>query len=132
MAERLAVGECAAVGDQGARLVGYRASAAAVGAGGLSGEGLGLQFEEGGEGAFGQAAGGRGGDLFEGEEVDIQSGAGVTEGAAGNNFAPLGGGVADVVELLGGQRGSGHVESFLGLAPSDIEALTFSFYGQAL
>jgi len=68
-----------------------------------------LQFEKGSKGALGQAAGGGGGDLFEGEQVNVQSRATVPEGAAGDNFTPLGGQVADSVELLGGQSGSSHV-----------------------
>jgi hypothetical protein len=91
-----------------------------------------LQFEESSKGPIGQPAGSGASDLFEGEEVDVQPWATVAEGAARDNFAPLGGEVTDIVELLGGQSGGGHVKSLLGFAPSDDEALTLPFYGQAL
>jgi hypothetical protein len=92
-----------------------------------------LQFQESGEGALGQPAGRSGGDLFEGEEVQVQKvRATIGEGPACDNSPPLGSEVADFLELLGSQSRSGHVSSILGFASSDERALTFSCYGQAL
>jgi hypothetical protein len=61
-------------------------------------EGLGLLFQQGGEGAFGEASGRGAGELLHGLEVGVQAGALVAEGAAGDNFAPVGGEVADFLE----------------------------------
>src|SRR5437868_2872244 len=118
MADGLAISERAAVAGQGARLVADGTQLSAVGAGALRGEGLGLLLQEGGEGALGQAAGSGAGDLLQGEQINVQAGPGVPEGTAGDNFAPLGGGVADVLEFLGCQARGGHEQSCLGLAPS--------------
>jgi hypothetical protein len=106
VAEGLVIGEGAPVAaGQGAGFVGERAEVAAVGAGLLGREGLGLLLQEGGEGALGQAAGGGSGDLFEGEQIDVQARAAVPEGTPGHNFPPLGGEVADFLEFLGGLVG---------------------------
>jgi hypothetical protein len=67
----------------------------------LVAEGLGLQFQEGVERPLGEASGGGAGDLLQGVEVEVGAGAGVAEGAAGNDFAPLGGEGADVLKNLG-------------------------------
>lgn len=99
----------------------------------LRGQGLGLEFEQGRERALGQSAGSGRGDLFQGEEVQFQElRARGPQGAACDNFAPLGGEVTDVIELLGRQRGSGHVQSFPGLTASGDETLPLSLYGEAL
>jgi hypothetical protein len=65
------------------------------------GQGLGLLGQQGGEGALEQPLRGGLGGLLEGEQVGVQGGAGVAEGAPGNDFAPLGGEVTDVLEFLG-------------------------------
>ena len=127
MAQGLAVGECPAVADQGTWLVGHRAQLAAAGARVVGGEGLGLLLQEGGEGALGQAAGG-GGDLFEGEQIDIEARAVITEGAACDNLAPLCRQVADRLEFLGCESRSGHRLSCPGVTPSDVEGLSCLFY----
>ena len=65
-------------------------------------QGLGLLFEEGGEGALEQPLSGGLGGLLQGEEVGVQGRAGVAEGTAGNDFAPLVGKVTEILEVLGG------------------------------
>jgi hypothetical protein len=90
VADGLVVGDGAAAGDEGARLAADGAEVAAGGARALRGQGLGLLPQQGGEGALGQAAGGGVGDLLEGVEVDVEAGAAIAEGAAGNDFAPVG------------------------------------------
>ena len=132
MGDGFAVGEGAAVADQRAWLVGDRAQLAAGGAGVVGGEGLGLLLQEGGEGALGQAAGGGGGDLFQGEQIDVQAGAGVTEGAAGDDLAPLGRQITDILEFFGCESRSGHGLSCLGVTPSDVEGLSCPFYRKVL
>jgi hypothetical protein len=57
----------------------------------LVGEGLGLLLQQGAEGALQQPLGGGLGSLLEGEQIDVERGAGVAEGPAGKDFAPLGG-----------------------------------------
>jgi hypothetical protein len=83
-------------------LVADGAELAAVRAGLFGRQGLGLLFQEGSEGALGQTAGGSVGDLFQGEQIDVQAGASVPESTPGNNFAPLGPQVTDFLEFLGG------------------------------
>ena len=56
---------------QGAWFAVERAKATTGGARLLVTEGLGLQFQEGGEGSLGQAVGGRLGDLLHGVEVNV-------------------------------------------------------------
>ncbi len=65
-------------------------------------EGLRLLFQEGGEGAFGQASGRGTGELFHGCEVGVESRAVVAEGPSGNDFAPAGGQLTDCLEEFRG------------------------------
>ena len=67
------------------------AEGAAVRAGVLVAQGLSLLFQQGVQRAFGQACGGGPRDLLHGVEIDVEAGALVAEGAAGNDFAPAGG-----------------------------------------
>jgi hypothetical protein len=57
-------------------------------------QGVGLPLEQALQGTFDQPGGGRLGDLLQGVEVELD---GVVAGAAGNDFAPLGG---EGVQLL--------------------------------
>jgi hypothetical protein len=91
----------AAVDAQGPRLSSHGAGAAAVGAGLLRAEGLGLLLQGGGERAFGQPGGGRGGELLQGGEIEVEAGPGVAEGPPGDNLAPLGSEGTDILEVLG-------------------------------
>ena len=101
MAERLGMLDLlAAVDVQGPCLSSHDAGASAVGAGLLRTEGLGLLLQSGGESAFGQSGGG-GGELLQGGEIEVEAGAGVAEGLACDNFAPLGSESTDIVEVLG-------------------------------
>jgi hypothetical protein len=93
----------AAVDVQGPCLSLHGAGASAAGAGLLRAEGLGLLLQSGGESAFGQSGGGRGGESLQGGEVEVEAGAGVAEGPAGDNFAPLGSESTDILEVLGGE-----------------------------
>ena len=90
------------VAGEGAWLVADRAQPSATGAGLLGRQGLGLQLQEGAEGALGQAAGGGSGDLLEGEQIDVEARAAVPEGTPGHNLPPPGGQVVDFLEVLGG------------------------------
>jgi len=67
-----------------------------------------LLLQEQLEGSFGESLGGGGGDLLEGAEVDIESGAVVAEGPSGDDFAPLGGEVAELVKFGRGEWWSAH------------------------
>jgi hypothetical protein len=89
---------------------------AAVRAGNPFPERLGLLFQEGGQGAFGQAGGSGAGELLHGLEVGVQSRAVVTEGATGNDFAPAGSEVTDFLEEFGGKFTACHGEYGLVLA----------------
>jgi hypothetical protein len=73
-------------------------------------------FQEGSQGAFGQASGGGAGELLHGVEVGVQARAGVAEGAAGNDFAPAGGEVADFLEEFRGKFTACHGRYYLVLA----------------
>jgi hypothetical protein len=75
-----------------------RAETTAVGAGLLFGECLGLPLEEDGQSALGQAGGGGGGELLHGGELEAFAGAGfIAEGSAGDDIAPAGGQLADLL-----------------------------------
>jgi len=76
-------------------------------------EGIGLLFQEGGEGAFGESGRGGGCHLLQGGEIKVESGPLVAEGPAGDNFAPLGGQRADVLEVLGRNLRACHRQSCL-------------------
>jgi hypothetical protein len=101
VADGLAWGPLAAVEGQGPVRAANRAGPAAVGAGLLRSQGVGLLAEQDGEGAFGEAGGGGAGDILHGLEIDLRARAGVTEGAAGNDCAPVSSEVADFLEVLG-------------------------------
>jgi hypothetical protein len=102
MANGLAVGDGGVATVQRAWFDGDRAGLAAVRADLFRRHGLALLLEQGVEGAFGQAACGRAGELFEGGEVDLESRAGVAEGPPRDNFAPLGRHFTDLTELFRG------------------------------
>jgi hypothetical protein len=78
-------------------------------------QGVGLLFEEGLQGALVEPGGGGLRDLLHGVEIDVESGAGVAEGAAGDDFAPLGRQITEFLELLGGELASRHGASHLGV-----------------
>jgi hypothetical protein len=59
---------------------------------------LGLLFQEGGQGALGEAGGGGVGELLHGLEIGVPSRAVVAVGASGNDFAPAGSEVTDFLE----------------------------------
>jgi hypothetical protein len=91
---------------QGPVLAFHRTKLFAGGAGVLGAERLGLLFQEGGEGPFGQAGSRGRGDLLHGLEIDIQARAGLAEGTTGNDFPPLGSEFTDFLELLRGDLGT--------------------------
>src|SRR5262249_8169 len=65
------------------------------------------------QGARRQPRRGGAGDLLHRVEVHVEAGAGVTEGAAGDDFTPTGGQVADLLEHLGGELAARHGVSCL-------------------
>ena len=101
---RFALLQLRALHLEGALLTAEGAEPSAVGTGLLLAQGVGLLFEQGLQGALGEAGGGGLGDLLHGVEIDIESGAVVAEGAAGDDFAPLGGEVTEFLEFLGVNR----------------------------
>jgi hypothetical protein len=74
---------------------------------------VGLLFEQGLESALGQPRGGGARHLFHGVEIHLQSRTVIAEGAAGDDFAPTGGEVADFLEVSGGKLTTRHGESCL-------------------
>ena len=90
-----------------------RADGAASRTGLLWAERLGLLLQELGQGAFGQTCGGSVDDLLHRVEVDIQTGPLVAEGAAGDDFTPVGGEGADFLEESGREFAMRHGKSFL-------------------
>ena len=75
--------------------------------------------EQDGEGAFGKSSSGSAGDVLHGLEINLGAGALFPEGASSNDFAPLGGEVTEVLEILRGNLDRSHELSFLGLAPKE-------------
>jgi hypothetical protein len=61
---------------------------------------VGLLGQQGGQGALEQALSGGLGSLLEGEQVGVHGRTAVAEGASGNDFAPLGCKVTEILELL--------------------------------
>jgi hypothetical protein len=108
MADRLALGEGAAGHVQGAGFAVQGTGGATVRTGNLFAQGLGLLFQEGAEGALGEAGRRGAGELRHGLEVRVQAGTALPEGAAGDDFAPAGGQVADFLEELGGKFTARH------------------------
>src|SRR5262249_21193998 len=106
----------AAVDVQGPGLPLHGAKSAAIGAGLLRAEGLGLLLQGGGERAFGESSGGSGGELFQGGEIKVEAGPLLAEGPSGDNFAPLGGESTDILEVLRGQGVACHRPSCLEVA----------------
>jgi hypothetical protein len=131
MALRFAVRYLAAVKDHGPVLRAHRAGPAALGAGLLGSQGVRLLLQQDGEGAFGEAGSGGAGDLFHGLEIDGGARPSITEGAASDDLAPLGGEVADGLEVLRGGGTLRHGESFLVLARGNEEAFMGSLYRKA-
>ena len=113
MADWLVLSDGAAGQLQRAGLAGNGTGGATGGTGDLFAERLGLLFQEGGQGAFGQAGGGGAGELLHGLEVGVQSRAVIAEGASGNDFAPAGGQVTDFLEELGGKFTARHGPYYL-------------------
>jgi hypothetical protein len=108
VADRFVIVDRAAKEVQGAQFVLDGTKLLALRTGLLFGQGLGLLFEQCAERALEQSLSGGLGSLFEGEEIGIQRRANVPESAAGNDFAPLGGKITEILEFLGSQCSSGH------------------------
>jgi hypothetical protein len=81
----------------------------------LGPQGVGLLFEEGLQSSLVEPGGGGLGDLLHGVEIDVEPRPLVAEGASGDDFAPLGGQIAEFLELLGGELASRHGVSCLGV-----------------
>jgi hypothetical protein len=124
-------GELAALDGQGPVLVADGAKVAAVGAGLLGSEGLGLLLHEGAEGARGQATSGGRSDLLHGLKVDLVARARLTEDATSDDFAPPGGQVVDLLEFFSREVALRHSHSCLVLAMSKRDAFLLSLYGRA-
>jgi hypothetical protein len=129
MADRLLLGErLTALEVEDARLAADGAGAAAAGAGPGLAEGAGLLLEQRLEGALDQAAGGLLGDLLQGGEVDPQAGALRAEGPPGDDFAPAGRQLADVLEVLGLHSGARRGLCSSGLRRRHADAFLPPFY----
>jgi hypothetical protein len=100
VANRLVEGDVAALDGQGSVLVANRAESAAVGAGLLDPQGLGLLLKASAQGALGQPGRGGSSDLLHRHQVDVGTWASLAEGTAGDDFSPPGGQVFDLLELL--------------------------------
>jgi hypothetical protein len=108
-----------------ARFAGDLGVAATVGAGVGFAEAVGLLFQASREGALSQSARRLQGDLLQGGEVGAQSGPILAESAAGNNFSPLDGQLADILEVLGAQGLTRHGLPSHALADSNGDARFF-------
>jgi hypothetical protein len=65
-------------------------------------QGLGLLCQQRGERALEQPLSGGLRGLLQGKQVGVQRWAGITESAAGNDFAPLSGKITEILEFVGG------------------------------
>jgi hypothetical protein len=75
-----------------------------------------LLAQQGGQGALGQALGGRGGDLLQGHKVDVGARASLAENASGDDFSPPGGQIMDLLQFLRRDDALRHGQSCLVLA----------------
>ncbi len=103
MADRFALRDGPAGQVQGPGFALQGTGAAAVRAGGLFAQGLGVLFQQGRQGTLGEAGGGGARKLFHGLEIGIEAGTAVAAGPAGHDFAPAGGQVTDFLEEFGGK-----------------------------
>jgi hypothetical protein len=110
MSDGFVGGNAAAGPVQGAWLAGDGTGGAAVGAGKLLAQRLGLLFQKCGQGSFGQSVSSGLCDLFHGVEIGVESGSVVAEGASCDDFAPAFGEVTDFLEKFGGEFASCHGE----------------------
>lgn len=94
------------------------AEAAAVRAGLLAPQAMGLLLEEDRQRALVQAVGGGSCDLFQGGQIDAEVGSVLTEGASSNDFSPAGGQRVDLVEFVRSAFTLRHLQFFLALASS--------------
>lgn len=101
MGDRFALAKFDPLGVQGSFLPMDGTGEPAVGTRLLVAEGT---LQKGLEGALGEPLGGGVGDLLHRVEIDTESGAVVAERAAGDDFPPLGGEVAEFPEFVGGER----------------------------
>ena len=124
MADRLALLELAALDLEGAALAAEGTGSPALGTGLLLAQGVGLLFEEGLQSALGEPGGGGAGDWLHGSEIDVEPGAVVAEGAAGNDFAPLGGEAAEFLQFLRGERAVCHDASCVGVKSRKRDGVT--------
>jgi hypothetical protein len=100
MTNRLVESELPPFDNQRSVLVAHGTESAAIGAGLFAGEGLGLLVQESAEGALSQTGRGGGRDLLHGLEVEGTVGVRLRADATGNDFSPLGGEVADLLQRL--------------------------------
>lgn len=113
VADRLALVEPSTANRQWPRFAVDGADPAAGGTGLRGSEGLGLLFEAGLQGPFGEAFGRGLGNLLHGVQIDVEVRPLVAKGAAGDDFAPLGSVGAEFLEFLGGEGSSRHGASCL-------------------
>jgi hypothetical protein len=78
----------------------------------LRGQGVGLPLQQAVQRSFDQSGGGRLGDLLHGVEIEVD---GVLAGAAGDDFAPLGGEVVQFLQFGVGEMRAWHGMSCLGV-----------------
>lgn len=128
MTDRLALVEPSTADSERPRLALNGTGSPAGGTGLLGTQGLGLLFEAGLQGSFGQA-GGRGlGDLFHGVEIDVEARAGVAKRTAGDDFSPLGGEGAQFLEFLRSELASRHDASCVGVTGQRVIGLLLPDY----
>jgi hypothetical protein len=132
MAQRFTVGQLQAADGERSVLALDPAESSTAGTRLLGAELQSLLLQQGGEGSFGQALCGGGGDLFHGIEIDRGARSGFAESVAGNNFAPAGSQVTDFLEVLEGKFALRHGQSCLALTRRGQGAFLFPLYGTVL
>jgi hypothetical protein len=89
-------------------------------------------LHQGGQGALSQAGGRGGGDLLHRVQIDVGARPGLAEGLAGDDLAPAGRELTDLLEVLGGELAARHGQSCLVLATISGDAFLLTLYGIAL
>jgi hypothetical protein len=115
VANRFALLQLCALNVKDAFLAAEDTRSSALGTGLLLAQSGSLFFEKGLQGALGESHGGGVGELLHGLKIDVKSGSVVTEGASGDDFAPLGSEALEFLELFGSEGVACHDASCIGV-----------------
>jgi hypothetical protein len=115
VANGFALLQLCALNMKGTFLAAEQTEASALGTGLLLAQGGSLLFEKALQRSLSESSGGGAGELLHGLQIDVKTGTLVTEGASGDDFAPLGSESLEFLELLGSEGAAWHGASCIGV-----------------